>query len=93
MIVKMSDAPTRPWHVKDTSIYDANDQLVCTVGVFTSHEDSALIAAVPTMLDALQHVLAWLCYGGPIEDDGITNRMFVKANNAVHAAIIKAEGR
>lgn len=55
--VQMDAPPTRPWHVKETSIYGANDQLVATVGVFTSHEDSALIAASPDLLEALRQIL------------------------------------
>lgn len=54
---KMSEAPTRPWHIRDTSIYGANDQLVATVGVFTTTGDSITIAAAPTLLESARLVL------------------------------------
>lgn len=42
------------------------------------------------MLEALRDVREWLCDDGPIEDDGITHPLFVKANNTVNAAIAAA---
>lgn len=50
-----------------------------------------LHAAAPELLEACKYVQKWLCENGPVKDDGITNRYFVKANNAVNAAIAKAE--
>lgn len=57
--------------------------------------DARLIAAAPDLLEACRFVAKWLCDDRPIgerESRGF-NPKFVKANNAVLAAIAKAEGK
>ena len=44
------------------------------------------------LVRTLKLVQRWLLYDGPIEDDGITHPAFVKANNAVSAALAKIKG-
>lgn len=51
-----------------------------------------LVAAAPTMYEALVSIQEWLMFNGPVKDDGITHPAFIKANNATVAALAKARG-
>ena len=54
-------------------------------------ERDRLKAINAELLKALNLVRKWLCYDGPVKNDGITHPAFVKANNAVLAAIARAK--
>ena len=53
--------------------------------------NARLIAAAPELLAACEAVQRWLLDSGPLKDDGMTHPLFIKANNLVSAAILKAE--
>lgn len=59
----------------------------------TARKQADLLAAAPEMYSALVSIREWLLSNGPVKDDGITHPLFVKANNAAHAAIAKATGQ
>ena len=52
-----------------------------------------LHAAASELLDACQKVQEWLLDKGPLIDDGISHPLFIKANNAVAAAITQATSK
>ena len=53
----------------------------------------AVAESIKEMYEALQAIRKWLLNDGEIADDGLTNIMFIKANNLASKALAKAEGR
>ena len=101
----MSHTPG-PWTMRGDGIIQAESRTERkAIGQFTGiaseqkHVDEhsgncRLIAAAPELLEALKSIRKWLLDTKPIEDDGqFWHPAFVKANNAAHAAIAKAEGK
>ncbi len=88
----MNQPPTKPWRVERTSVYGANDQLVCTVGSFTKESDSALIAAAPLLLVAMRDILSLYTDLRGASIDTTIDTALARFNRA-RAAVALAEGR
>jgi hypothetical protein len=94
-----------PRHIEGLFVSGADNihSIVAQIRVYPDAPDesasnASLIAMAPALLEshtrlleALKEVRVWLLDKGPITDDGIWHPHFVKANNAVHAALAPAE--